>query len=260
LFDKELFEKHVATSWLGRGFYFFEELPSTNSYAKKMKDDSSLHGAIVLTDFQNSGRGQSDRKWFVEPDKNLTFSIIFEPQKADRFILLTLACALSIAETVYENTGIKAVIKWPNDVILNGKKVCGILTESQFSGDNISRLIIGIGLNVNQQAFYGELEGIATSIKEESGEETDREMLLAEILQKIEYRYRQWNQFDTKLVKQINEKMIGYGQWTNLLLNGKELEGTYKFLGVNEAGQFVALDEDMNVKTYSYEQIRVEIE
>lgn len=257
MFDKELFEKYVATSWLGRSFYFFEEMPSTNSFAKKMESDSSLHGTVILTDYQNSGRGQSDRKWLVEPGQNLTFSLIFEPQKAERFILLTLACALSVAEVVQAKTGVKTEIKWPNDVILNERKVCGILTESQFFGDKLSRLIIGIGLNVNQTTFAKELDGIATSLKQEMGEPFDREQLLAELLQKIEYRYRQWSQFDPKLVRQVNEKMIGYGQWTHLQLNGQKLDGTFKFLGVNEAGEFVALDEELNVKIYSYEQLRL---
>lgn len=222
-----------------------------------MESDSSLHGTAILTDYQSGGRGQSDRKWLVEPGQNLTFSLIFEPQKPDRFILLTLACALSVAEIAYEKTGVKSEIKWPNDVILNGRKVCGILTESQFFGDKLARLIIGIGINVNQTTFAGELDGIATSLKQEKGESFSRELLLAELLQKIEYRYRLWSQFDPKLVRQVNGKMIGYGQWTNLQLNGEELDGTFKFLGVNDAGQFVALDEELNVKTYSYEQLRL---
>lgn len=257
MFDKELFEKHLATSWLGRSFYFFKELPSTNSYAKKLKEPGSLHGAVVITDHQTSGRGQSDRKWETSAGQNLTFSLIFEPQKAERFSLLTLACALSITEVINELCGISAVLKWPNDILHNGKKLSGILTETLFLGNHLERVVVGIGLNVFQTEFESDLSREASSLKLEADLTCEREELLAKILQKIEYRYRLWNQYSPELVKQINKVMIGFGEWRVLIVNGEQLEEKYKFLGVNEAGELMALNKNLDVKTFVYEQVRV---
>jgi BirA family biotin operon repressor/biotin-[acetyl-CoA-carboxylase] ligase len=260
LFNPELFEKHVATSWLGRSFYFFKELPSTNSYAKEMNGESSRHGSLVLTDYQTGGRGQYDRKWKVEPGQNLTFSLIFEPRKKDRFTLLTLACALAVSEVVDTQTDLITKLKWPNDILYKGKKLCGILTETQFSGNNLERVVVGIGLNVNQTNFSDELEGKATSLSKECSKNFCREELLADIIQKIEYYYRLWNKFDAELVKRINRQIIGFGKWIKLLVNDEELEGEFKFLGVNEAGALMAVDKDLDVKTFSYEQVRVKLQ
>jgi BirA family biotin operon repressor/biotin-[acetyl-CoA-carboxylase] ligase len=257
LFNPELFEKHVATSWLGRSFYFFEELPSTNSYAKQLNGESSYHGSLVLADHQTGGRGQYDRKWQVEPGQNLTFSLVFEPQKAERFTLLTLACALAVSDVIDSQAGLETKLKWPNDILCNGKKLCGILTETQFSGNKVERVVVGIGLNVNQTDFTGELKESATSLAQEYKRPFSREKLLTGLIQKIEYYYRLWNQFNPDLVQLINRKMLGFGEWTSLVVNNEELEGEYKFLGVNESGALLALDKEFDLKTFAYEQVRV---
>ncbi|HBX65533.1 MAG: biotin--[acetyl-CoA-carboxylase] ligase [Balneola sp.] len=257
MFNPELFEKHVATSWLGRSFYFFKELPSTNSYAKQMDSSAPHHGSLVVADHQTGGRGQYERKWQVEPGQNLTFSLVFEPLKGERFTLLTLACALAVSDVIDAQADISTKLKWPNDILCDGKKLCGILTETQFSGSKVERVVVGIGLNVNQKCFEGELKEKATSLSKESSGSFCREELLAEVVQKIEYYYRLWNQFSPDLVKHINRKMIGFGEWTNLIVNNEELEGEYKFLGVNDAGALLALDKDFDVKTFAYEQVRV---
>lgn len=257
MFDQAHFEKHIATSWLGRSYHFFEELPSTNSYAKQMNGELSHHGSLVVTDYQTGGRGQYDRKWKVEPGENLTFSLVFEPQKGERFTLLTLACALAVSEVIDSKAGLETKLKWPNDVLCNGKKLCGVLTETQFSGNKVERVVVGIGLNVNQTCFEGEFAKSATSLASENEGAFSREELLAELIQKIEYYYRLWNQYNPDLIKLINRKMLGFGEWTHLTVNNKELEGEYKFLGVNEAGALVALDKELDIKTFAYEQVRV---
>ncbi|MDR9418233.1 biotin--[acetyl-CoA-carboxylase] ligase [Gracilimonas sp.] len=257
MFSTSLFEKHLATSWLGRSFYFFEELPSTNSHAKKMERKSSLHGVLVLTDFQSGGRGQHNRKWVVEPEQNLTFSLVFEPAKANRLNLLTLTCALAIKEVLENEAGINGILKWPNDVLVKEKKICGILTETVFIGNQLDRIVAGIGLNINQLRFSDEIKHNATSVSIESGEETEREELLAKLLQRIEFRYRQWVQQNQELVREINQSIRGVGKWCSLQVNDEVLKEKYKFLGVNESGELLAMDENLDVRKYSYEQVRV---
>ncbi|MEX1160334.1 MAG: biotin--[acetyl-CoA-carboxylase] ligase [Balneolaceae bacterium] len=242
---------------MGRSAFCFKELDSTNSHAKKMRIDASLHGSVVLADHQTGGRGQHSRKWQTEAGANLTFSLIFAPKKQDRFTLLTLACALAVSEAIEEETGICTRLKWPNDILHEGQKICGILTETQFSGSKLERIIIGIGLNVNQLNFSEELASIATSLAIINSKKIKREQLLAAILKKTEYYYRLWTQYKPELVKQINRALIGYGNWVHILINGKEMNGEYKFLGVNDTGALVVLNSRLEVQTFAYEQVRV---
>lgn len=259
MFDKKELENQIATSWLGRSFYFYEEIPSTNSHAKKLTKNESLHGVLIVADHQSEGRGQYDRQWKTNAGQNLTFSLILEPPNAERLILLTLACALAIEEALAEVVRTPCIIKWPNDILCEGKKLCGILTETVFSGNVLDRVVVGIGLNVNQTNFGDELADTAVSLKQIAGGKQDlsRENILAAILQKMEYRYRLWLQHDSQIVKQINLKLQGFGQWRKLQVDGNILQGKYKFLGVNERGELMVLDENLDIKKFTYEQIRI---
>lgn len=222
-----------------------------------MADESSLHGSLILTDHQTAGKGQHQRTWDAEPGKNLTFSIIFEPQKGDRLSILTLACALAVCEYIYENLQETAWLKWPNDVLVRGKKVSGLLTETVFKGDKLERLVIGIGININQRTFEHELENIATSFSLLDENTHQRELVLASLLTRIEYFYRLWSSQNSELIKRINKKLIGYGKWIRLEIEGQELEGEFKLLGINEKGHLVVLNKELEVNTFSYEQVRV---
>lgn len=257
MFDQQLFEKNLTTSWLGRSFVYFEELASTNSHAKEMKGDSSLHGTVIFADHQTQGRGQHERTWCTRSGENLTFSIVFEPTKNTRFTLLTLACALAVSECINDEAAVTTQIKWPNDILCNGKKLCGILTETQFSGNKLDKLIAGIGLNVNQQEYGDDLKDTAASLSQITFQNHCREKLLAKLLNKTEYYYRLWNQHDPQLVKLINHATAGYGQWVKLRVNDQELKGRYKFLGVNETGALVTLNRQMAVQTFEFEQVRI---
>ena len=257
MFDVSLFKQQLNTSWLGQELLHFEELPSTNSYAKKLESSSGLHGSVILTDFQTSGRGQYNRIWKTEPGQNLTFSLVLEPKENNRFIVLTLACALAIAEVCEQETKSKFDLKWPNDVVQNGQKICGLLTEAVYNGNEVDRVVIGIGLNVNQEKFQEELSQTATSLYKFTEKDSSREALLARIFSKLEYYYRLWEVGELELIKRINKKLIGYGHWAQLTVDGNMLEGEFKFLGVNETGALLVLNKELEVNTFSYEQVRV---
>lgn len=257
VFNKDTFVNNLATSWLGRSLFYFEELPSTNNFAKKMNGDSGCHGALVMADYQSKGRGQHEHEWIVEPGQNLTFSLIFQPSNAERLNLLTLVCALSVKDTIMHFTGLKPNIKWPNDVLVNGKKLSGILTETVFIGNRLERVVVGIGFNVNQNKFEASVTSDATSLRKETNRKFDREMVLAHLIQDIEHNYRLWSQQDPGLLKKLNNSLSGYGDWISLKVNGEVLSGKYKFLGANNKGELVALDSEMNLKRYAFEQVRV---
>ena len=218
----------------------------------------TLHGTLIIADSQKTGRGQYQREWQSEQGENLTFSLVFEPSNQYRLTILTLACALAVADVCEDQAKFKFDLKWPNDVLFEGKKLCGLLTEAIYNGNLIDRVIIGIGLNVNQAAFNEELKESAVSLVSITKQRITRERLLALILSKIEYYYRLWETHNIDLVRTINKAMLGYGSWAKLNVNGCDREGTFKFLGVNENGALVVLNKDLEVDTFSYEQVRIQ--
>ena len=257
-FDESAYRQPLSTQWLGQSYTFFDELESTNTYLKKLSSDEVVHGMLCLTDHQTQGRGQYERKWETEDGQNLTFSLAFTPNSAERFHVLTLACALALVEYLNEFFDSPcACISWPNDVLLNGKKVAGLLTETVFSGNNFDRLVIGIGINVNQQQFSAELEDQATSVALEHGEAVNREKFLASLLGRAEYKYNLWHRQQGELLKTINRNIKGYGQWVGLTIDGNLQERTYKLLGIDQKGQLLMLNQDAGIESFSYEQIRL---
>lgn len=219
----------------------------------------SLHGTLILADHQLQGRGQYQRAWEADPSENLTFSLIFEPKDQKRLTVLTLACTLAVADVCGEQIGSELKIKWPNDVLYKNKKVCGILTEAIYNGSVLDRVIVGIGININQAFFSDELSNKATSLSIINKKKYSREQILASVLTKIEYYYRFWEFNDVDLVRNINNKFLGFGKWVRVSVNEDVLTGKYKFLGVNENGALVVLNKELKVDTFSYEQVRITI-
>lgn len=258
MFNQKQFKKELTTSWIGHDLIYLEKVGSTNSYLRKMDAENVQDGTLCLTDNQTRGRGQYERQWLTRAGKNLTFTIAFQPSRIDGLHILTLACALAITETVGPYLLKNTRIKWPNDIYYEDRKLGGILTESIFSGNTLDRVLVGIGINVNQKSFPPSLEDNATSLCRILQNETfDRESLLASILQKIEYNYICWKKNDTELLKKINRNIIGYGQWVHLYLGDQRLNGKSKFLGINQEGNLVVLTSEDEVKKFSYEQVRI---
>lgn len=258
-FDISVFNSKLSTQWLGRSVCYFKKLESTNTYVKKLSKEEVDQGMICLTDDQFKGRGQYRRKWESETGKNLTFSLVFKPQTAAGFHVLTLACALALVEQLDSlmNESSCAYIKWPNDVMLKRKKVAGLLTETVFNGNHLDRLIFGMGLNVNQASFSPDLADKATSIHMETGKEINREDFLCELLSRIEHKYNLWHRRQDGLVKSINRNINGYGKWIGLKVNDQLREDSYKMLGVDESGKLLMLNQDGGIESFSYEQIRL---
>lgn len=257
-FDESAFGKKLSTQWLGQDFHYYASLPSTNTYIKKLAAEEVRQGMVVLTDNQLKGRGQYDREWESQPGQNLTFSMVFKPQGTEGFHVLTMTCALALVEQLKAvDQKACAHIKWPNDVLLNDKKVAGLLTETVFLGNKLDRLVIGIGLNINQQVYHEDLTGKATSVRLETGKKISRELFLSKLLHRIEYKYHLWHRNQSDLLKKVNREIEGYGKWIGLRINGKKKDDPYKLLGVNESGRLVVLNKEGGLESFSYEQIRI---
>jgi BirA family biotin operon repressor/biotin-[acetyl-CoA-carboxylase] ligase len=181
-------EPLLTTHDLGRTLHSFAEVDSTNQVARRLAEEGALHGELVLAESQSAGRGRRGRSWVSTPGQNLTFSLILRPAlAASRAPEITLAAAVAVAE-VLEKAAFDVRIKWPNDLLIGGRKVAGILTEVATDGDRLRQVILGIGVNVNllRSDLPPELRAAATSLREERGEPLPRAFLLAALLLSIE--------------------------------------------------------------------------
>ena len=236
-------EQFPSTSFIGKDNYRFSQITSTNNYARELiANDEPVHGTVILADQQTAGRGQSDRQWVSQAGKNLLTTIILHQQKPDALLpfYLNKLIALSIAQTVSSLTSAEARIKWPNDILLESEKVCGILIEnilqrqSQYS-------MIGIGLNVNQLIFPKELKH-ATSMQLVTGLEYEILPLAEQLYFNIEKNY---TLLERTAYKQIDEMYHQYlfklNQPQLFVIDNTQVEGVIR--GVNNHGQLqVELD------------------
>lgn len=180
----------LSTRRLGRVMRAYEVATSTNALALEWAEHGAPAGAVVYAEYQEHGRGRMGRTWSARAGLNLTFSVILRPTLSpDRWGMITIAAGVAIAETIELFTDpVRAQIKWPNDILLDGRKCCGMLLEStsstRRSGDR--SVVLGIGLNVNQDRFPAELEKVATSILLSTGRPAGRPDLLAGILNHLE--------------------------------------------------------------------------
>ncbi len=174
-------------------YYYFKELDSTNNYAKKLAADGHPEGTVVIAESQSSGRGRRGRQWYSDPGQGIFISLILRPPlPVNELSRINMVIALAIVDTLKE-LGIQSGIKWPNDVLIKGRKIAGILTEAITDMDGIEFIVTGIGLNVNTliEDFPEELRGITTSVREEAGRIVSRVQLLQILLLQLEQRYQQ---------------------------------------------------------------------
>lgn len=209
----------LATKYFGHTVYAFESIDSTNTYAKHLNNKDIPHGTIVITEEQTAGRGRLQRNWISPAGKNLLFSIILYPEFGmDKISLLPFAGSLAIADAIDAITGLSATCKWPNDVLINGKKVCGMLLESSLGNAAQGKIVLGIGLNVNQKEFSEELKFKASSLQIESGIEINRIALLQKILEELENRYEQLSHFPPqRLLNDWRMKALLFGKKITVL-------------------------------------------
>jgi BirA family transcriptional regulator, biotin operon repressor / biotin---[acetyl-CoA-carboxylase] ligase len=188
--SKEELQRGLTTKVFGRKLFVYDSIDSTNAYAKTFAIKGAEEGTVVLADHQTAGRGRFGRPWLAEPGSSLLFSVIIRPTfSKDTIGLLSFFAAAGIALAVESVTGKQCECKWPNDILMNGNKFCGILMESTFQKNELDFIIIGIGLNVNQKNFPGDLASKATSLSKECGTELDRRNVFCGIMLSLESFY-----------------------------------------------------------------------
>lgn len=180
------------TRVIGRDIQVFEETTSTNDVVERLARDGVKEGAVVYAESQTKGRGRLGRKWISPARQGLWFSILLRPNLRPQMATqLTVASATALRRAIKVQTGLSAEIKWPNDLLLNGKKVSGILTEMSAELDQLRYLILGIGVDVNLQAadWPPELHGLVTSLRLEAGRVIPRAELAVQILRELDHDY-----------------------------------------------------------------------
>lgn len=230
----------ASTLFLGKNLLFMPECHSTNSWALEVCQQSCPpEGTLLITNRQIAGRGQRGSKWEAEPGMNLTFSLIFKPTFLaikDQF-LLSIVTSLAVRDYLAELLKKPVLIKWPNDILVNEFKICGILIENQLAGDRITSAIVGIGLNVNQTHFSSPT---ATSIARIAGSPHGLQNVLEGLLAALEARYFQLKQ---SKAAQLRSDYLAHLYRRHVISSfragGREFRG--EISGVDERGKLQVL-------------------
>ncbi|ACL74522.1 biotin--[acetyl-CoA-carboxylase] ligase [Ruminiclostridium cellulolyticum] len=209
--------------FIGSNIRYFEEIDSTNSYAKKIANEGCAHGTVVISEVQTMGRGRVGRQWQSDTAEGIWFSIVVRPDlEPENIQVITLAASVAVVEAIKETCGIICGIKWPNDIILNGRKLGGILTELSAEPGHVNYVVVGIGLNANQdlEHFDYEIRQKAISLKMYAGKSISRANLLGSILTRFEKIYK-------SILLGENRDIID--KWTAYSVTiGKEVKVAYK--------------------------------
>lgn len=219
----------LSTEFLGRTIIYFETTDSTNIQAKRLAEQNAPEGTVVVAEYQSAGKGRMGRTWLSPAGKGLCFSFVLRPKISPaQAAQLTFLAAVGVAQVLREEYGLAVGIKWPNDILYNNRKLCGILTEMKAEADLVHYLILGIGLNVNSSGadFPAESAFSATSLYLVTGRDVNRVLLLQKLLQRLEMLYTKychdgfeiileaWKEYNITLGRQVTistwqEKITG---------------------------------------------------
>jgi len=213
---------------LNYDIYRFGKVDSTNTHLLKLGEEGFPEGTVVVADEQSAGRGRFGRSWESEPQANLLFSLLLRPDflQQDEIFVLTFAAAVSVAEAIEKAADVQPQLKWPNDVLLEGKKVCGILLESNSDSNRLGHVVLGIGLNVNQQKFSPVVSNDSTSLSLFTGKKFDRDEILFAILSNFSSVYESLLKGDFySVMKKWRDRSIMFGKKITVNLAGKTFQG-----------------------------------
>ncbi len=254
--NQQTIMSHIDTEKLGKEVVYLTETDSTNIQAKVLAEQGYNHGTLVVADMQKSGRGRRGRAWESPAGSGIFMTLLlkpkFSPQKAP---MLTLLMAYALAKCIREVEGLEACIKWPNDIVVGNKKVCGILTEMSTEIDYINYVVVGVGINANTEHFPEELRAVATSLKlQKDGVQILRARLIGRVIKEFEDLYEKFEQVQdlSIIMEQYNEMLINKDKCVRVLEPGNEYEAFA--LGIDEHGELLVRREDERVeKVYAGE-------
>lgn len=229
------------TAWIGDRLECFDVIGSTNTTAMQMAEEGAPHGTLVVADRQDNGKGRRGRGWVLPAGVAIAMSIVLKPRELHpgNAPMLTLVSALAVERAILQQTGMKPAIKWPNDIVIEGKKVCGILTEMSTQMDYINHIVVGIGINVHNTEFPEELSERATSLYLACHEHYSRAALVEAVCEYFEHYYEIFmrTQDMSGLLEEYNSYLANMGRMVRVLDPKAEFEG--HALGISERGELL---------------------
>jgi len=246
----------LQTDWLGKNIIHEERASSTQTIAHRAAQETAEHGTVVIADEQIKGKGRMSRTWHSAKGKGMWISIILRPKIPPyRAPQLTLLTAVVLANVINKKVHPNVSIKWPNDILMNGKKAAGILTEMQAEQDQIQYIVVGIGLNINQtiQDFPEDVLKKATSLKIETGKDVSINKLVKEFLTQFETAYEEYLKEGFSSVKARWES-FGFRIGEMISIQTPKTRKRATFFGIGEDGELLIQSEDGQIeKLYSGE-------
>lgn len=228
------------TEWIGQEIFCFPVLDSTNTKAKQLAEEGYPSGTLVVAEQQDDGRGRRGRDWASPRGVGIFMTLMLKPDiLPNNASMLTLVAALAVAAAIRKCTGRPAGIKWPNDIVINGKKVCGILTEMSAQIDYVNHVVVGIGINVHNESFPEDIAPTATSLYLETGVHYRRAALIEEIWEQFERYYAVFLQTQdlNGLVKEYEAHLVNMHQSVRVIDPKEPFEG--RAMGITPRGELM---------------------
>ena len=256
IYNETTIADQIHTKWAGKTVHFARETDSTNLWIKRLAKEGASEGTLALAEFQSAGRGRLGRSWEVPEGTSVMMSILlrpkFEPQYAPT---LTLVMGMAVAKAV-KNLGFDVSIKWPNDVVVSHKKICGILTEMGVRDGKIDYAVIGVGINVNIREFPEEMADKATSLYLESGKEFDRSQIPGLVMEAFEKYYEKFAATcDLSGLKEEYESILANYNQSVRVLAKEPYEGVAR--GITDGGELLVEKTDGTIVAVSAGEVSV---
>lgn len=231
----------MHTEWVAKEVLYFDTIDSTNTKAQELAEKGYPSGTLVVADKQESGKGRRGRSWVSPSGTGIFMTLMIKPDiNPNNASMLTLVAALAVAKAITSVTGEEAMIKWPNDIVVNGKKVCGILTEMNAQFDYINNIVVGIGINVHNESFPEEISQMASSLMiEAGGKRFHRAQIIAETMLYFEQYYDTFlkTQDLSALVREYDELLVNRNKSVRVLDPKEPFDG--KAMGITPKGELI---------------------
>ena len=231
----------MHTEWVAKEVLYFDTIDSTNTKAQELAEKGYPSGTLVVADKQESGKGRRGRSWVSPSGTGIFMTLMIKPDiNPNNASMLTLVAALAVAKAITSVTGEEAMIKWPNDIVVNGKKVCGILTEMNAQFDYINNIVVGVGINVHNESFPEEISQMASSLMiEAGGKRFHRAQIIAETMLYFEQYYDTFlkTQDLSALVREYDELLVNRNKSVRVLDPKEPFDG--KAMGITPKGELI---------------------
>ena len=231
----------MHTDWVAKEVLYFDTIDSTNTKAQELAEKGYPSGTLVVADKQESGKGRRGRSWVSPSGTGIFMTLMIKPDiNPNNASMLTLVAALAVAKAITSVTGEEAMIKWPNDIVVNGKKVCGILTEMNAQFDYINNIVVGVGINVHNESFPEEISQMASSLMiEAGGKRFHRAQIIAETMLYFEQYYDTFlkTQDLSALVREYDELLVNRNKSVRVLDPKEPFDG--KAMGITPKGELI---------------------